>query len=130
MSFVPKVLLRIKLPVTFNNDRIIPALYFIELEKKFVKEYGGYTRVIPPSRGEWKDKRSGRVYLDRSISYEVFIERSRFEETVESQLDDLIEDLKEKFEQEAIDCYYFDVTSTDFSQRSFFEENCNMSCSI
>ncbi|MDE1818676.1 MAG: hypothetical protein KGI19_08745 [Thaumarchaeota archaeon] len=111
MSFVPKILLRIKLPITFNNGRIIPASYFIELEKKFVKEYGGYTRVIPPSRGKWKDKKSDRVYLDRSISYEVFIERSRFEETVESQLDELIEDLKEKFEQEAIDCYYFDVTS-------------------
>ncbi len=91
MSFVPKVLLHIKLPVAFNNGRIIPASYFIELEKKFVKDYGGYTRVIPPSRGEWKDKKSGRVYLDLSMTYEVFIEKSRFEDTVESRLDNLIE---------------------------------------
>ncbi|MDE1825964.1 MAG: hypothetical protein KGH99_00895 [Thaumarchaeota archaeon] len=113
MNFIPKVLLHIKLPITFNDGRAIPASYFIELEKKFVKEYGGYTRVIPPSRGEWKDK-SGRVYLDLSITYEVFIERNNFEDTVEPQLDDLIEDLKEKFEQEAIVCYYFDVISTRF----------------
>ncbi|MGI0087096.1 MAG: hypothetical protein ACREBI_03930 [Nitrosotalea sp.] len=114
MNFVPKVLLHTKLPITFNDGRAIPTPFFIELEKKFVKEYGGYTRVIPPSKGEWKDRRSDRVYLDLSITYEVFIERSRFEDTVEPQLDNLIEDLKEKFEQEAIVCYYFDVTSTRF----------------
>ncbi|MDE1763318.1 MAG: hypothetical protein KGH88_03625 [Thaumarchaeota archaeon] len=86
----------------------------MELEKKFVKEYGGYTRVIPPSGGEWKDKKSGKVYLDLSITYEVFIEKTRFEDMVRPQLDDLIEELREKFEQKAMACYYFDVTSTQF----------------
>ncbi len=114
MSFVPKVLLHIKLPIAFNDGRSIPVSYFIELEKKFVKEYGGYTRVIPPSRGEWKEKSSGRVFLDMSISYEVFIEKNHFQNTVVPNLDNLIEELKERFEQKAIACYYFDVTSTGF----------------
>ena len=114
MTFVPKVLLHIKLPITFNNGRAIPTAYFLELEKKFVKEYGGYTRVIPPSRGEWKDRKSGRVYLDLSMTYEVFIEKTRFESIVRSKLNRLVEEIKERFEQETIACYYFDVTSTRF----------------
>lgn len=114
LTFVPKILLHIKLPTAFNDGRNIPVSYFIDLEKKLVKEYGGYTRVIPPSRGEWEDKKSGKVYLDLSMTYEVFIEKNRFEDTVKPNLDDLIEKLKEKFEQKAMACYYFDVVSTLF----------------
>lgn len=85
----------------------------MDLEKKFVNEYGGYTRIIPPSRGEWKDK-GGKIYLDQTITYEVFIDKIRFEKTVERKLDLLIEELKERLGQKAIACHYFDVKATQF----------------
>ena len=105
--------MHVKLPTRFNDGKIIPVSYFVELEKKFVKEYGGYTRVMPPSRGEWKD-RGGKVYLDLTLTYEVFIDKSRFEKTVEQKLGVLIEVLKERLGQKAIACYYLDVRATRF----------------
>lgn len=114
MSFLPKVRLHIKLPTRFNSLKTVPEYFFIELEEKFLFEYGGYTRINPPSKGAWLDKNDEQRYQDWSIAYEVFIERKNFVENVEGKLSELIEDLKTKFKQKAIACYYHEIMASDF----------------
>jgi len=111
LIFVPKIRLHVKLPIFFNNKIRVPNKYFIELEEKFIESYGGYTRLFPPAKGKWKDK-SGTVYVDMTISYDVFIERESFTKNVKLRLNGLIEELKTKFEQKEISCYYHDIMST------------------
>ena len=114
MTFLPKVLLHIKLPTRFNSLKRIPEEFFIELEEKFLHEYNGYTRIVPPEKGAWVDKTDGKQYHDWSITYEIFIERKNFMENVEGKLSALIDDLKSKFKQKAIACYYHEIIASDF----------------
>lgn len=111
MGFSEKVRLHLKLPTHDNSKKKFPNEYYIKIEEEFIEKYGDYTKILPPSKGQWKSKK-GDVYLDTTISYEIFIDAGFFTNEVEPQLDEFIEKLKKKFEQEEISCYYHTIKST------------------
>lgn len=109
MGLTKKVKLHYKLP-KFNNDgKPISGKKIKEIKNFFISKYGGLS-VDSPSEGYWEDE--GFVFKDVNLEYSIFIPKQKFEKQTKKEISKHITKFKKDFEQLAILCYYYDVTST------------------
>lgn len=110
MTFLQQIRINILLPLRDNEGNEISELNFIRVNRKFRKDFGGYTRIIPPSQGEWRSS-DGQVYGDFNIGYDIIVKEKAFATKIRPDLGNLIKNLEKEFKQEKIACYYHNVMS-------------------
>jgi hypothetical protein len=62
---------RFKMPLTDNSGRPIKARVLIDLHRKLLAEFQGFT-IHPTSKGRWQS-RAGRLFQEEVVEYEVAI---------------------------------------------------------
>ncbi len=73
------------MPVAYNPDDplrpggAIEGEKFVALEERLVARFGGFTKLSAPTRpvveGQWRDRTTGALYVDRHRRYEIVSER-------------------------------------------------------
>ncbi len=107
--FQEKIKSHFKFPTYYNDGSPVSPEEYLLMKDYFIEKYGGLSVDIP-TLGYWKE--SGVVYKDETIEYVVFIEKTKFENEVESDLPNEIEQFKKRFKHLDILCYYHSVVST------------------
>jgi hypothetical protein len=59
-------LYQIMVPCNFNDGKPVRTRHHREWDRQVRKITGGMT-ILPPSKGQWIDKNSGELYVDRVI---------------------------------------------------------------
>lgn len=82
----------------------------MKVNKKFRKDFGGYTRIIPPSEGAWQPS-SGPTSLDFHVGYDIIVKEKKFATKIRPGLGEFVKNLEKDFKQEKIACYYHSIMS-------------------
>ena len=66
---------RFVLPLTDNDGRPIDPEMIVDLQRKLLAEFGGFT-IHPTSQGRWRSQ-EGRVYQEDVVVYEVAVPQEK-----------------------------------------------------